>query len=64
MLAEDGEKRPGSVLIINVGSRQAAERFSAEEPFRNAGRYKSVRIERMRRAQWNPSAARASADGN
>ena len=64
MLPEEGDKRIGSVLIINVPNRQAAENFSGSEPYRQAGLYKSVRIERMRRAQWNPAAAPATADGN
>lgn len=36
MLAEDGVTRTGSVLIINVPNREAAEAFSANEPFRKA----------------------------
>ncbi len=30
-LAEDGKTRTGSVFIVNVTSREAAEKFSAEE---------------------------------
>ena len=63
-LAEDGATRTGSVFIINVPNRQAAEKFSAEEPFRKAGLFKTVRITRMRRGQWNPEAAPATAEGN
>src|SRR5206468_1870386 len=48
-LAEDGETRTGSVFIVNVTSREAAEKFSAEEPFRKAGLFKTVKITRMRR---------------
>ncbi len=55
-LAEDGKTR--------TGSREAAEKFSAEEPFRKAGLFKSVKITRMRRGQWNPQAAPATAEGN
>lgn len=64
MLAEDGVKRTGSVLLINVGSLAEAEAFSAEEPFRKAGLFKRVHISRMRRGQWNPDAAPRSAEGN
>src|SRR5258707_4439523 len=46
-------------FIINVPNRQAAENFSAEEPFRKAGLFKTVKITRMRRGQWNPEAAHA-----
>lgn len=63
-LGEDGTTRTGSVFIINVPSREAAEKFSAEEPFRKAGLFKSVKITRMRRGQWNPEAAPKSAEGN
>src|SRR5919202_1724185 len=57
MLADDGVTRVGSVLIINVRSREEAERFSANEPFRRAGLFERVEITRMRRGQWNPAAA-------
>ncbi len=63
-LAEDGETRTGSVFIVNVPSREAAEKFSAEEPFRKAGLFKTVKITRMRRGQWNPQAAPKTAEGN
>jgi uncharacterized protein YciI len=64
LLDEDGSTRTGSVLVINVPSRQAAEAFSAGEPFRRAGLFRSVKITRMRRGQWNPEAAPRSAEGN
>jgi uncharacterized protein YciI len=63
-LSEDGATRTGSVFIINAPNRQAAEKFSAEEPFRKAGLFKTVRITRMRRGQWNPEAAPKTAEGN
>jgi uncharacterized protein YciI len=62
-LGEDGS-RTGSVFIINVLGREAAEKFSAEEPFRKAGLFKMVKITRMRRGQWNPEAAPKTAEGN
>lgn len=64
MLAEDGKTRIGSVLILNVPNREAAEAFSANEPLRNAGVFKSVKITRMRRGQWNPDAAPKTPEGN
>jgi uncharacterized protein len=64
LLADDGIKRTGSCLIINVPSRAQAEEFSRNEPFRKAGLFKSVKIARMRRGQWNPAAAPATAEGN
>lgn len=64
LLADDDARRMGSVLIINVPHRAAAEAFSANEPLRCAGVFKSVKITRMRRGQWNPDAAPKSAEGN
>ncbi len=64
MLADDGATRTGSVLIINVPSREEAERFSANEPFRKAGLFERVDITRMRRGQWNPAAAPQTAEGH
>jgi hypothetical protein len=64
MLAEDAKTRTGSVLIINVETLAAAEAFSENEPFRRAGLFARVEINRMRRGQWNPAAAPASAEGN
>lgn len=65
MLADDGDDtRIGSVLIINVPDRAAAERFSENEPLRKAGTFANVRITRMRRGQWNPDAAPATPEGN
>ena len=63
ILAEDGVTRRGSVLIINAPDREAAERFSANEPFRKAGLFARVEINRMRRGQWNPDAAPQTAEG-
>jgi uncharacterized protein YciI len=63
MLAEDGTTRTGSVLIINVPNRAAAEQFSANEPFRQAGLFERVEITRMRRGQWNPAAAPQTPEG-
>jgi uncharacterized protein YciI len=64
MLADDGATRTGSVLIINVPDREAAEQFSANEPFRQAGLFARVEISRMRRGQWNPAAAPKTAEGS
>jgi uncharacterized protein YciI len=64
LLAEDGTTRTGSVLVINVPDRAAAEAFSREEPFRKAGLFGSVKISRMRRGQWNPAASPKSAEGH
>ena len=64
MLADDDASRIGSVLILNVPDRAAAEAFSANEPLRKAGTFASVKITRMRRGQRNPDAAPKTAEGN
>jgi uncharacterized protein YciI len=64
LLAEDGTTRTGSVFLINVPDRAAAEAFSRDEPFRKAGLFSIVKISRMRRGQWNPAAAPKTAEGN
>jgi hypothetical protein len=64
LLSDDGEKLLGSCLIVNVLSREQADRFSENEPLRKAGLFKSVKITRMRRGQWNPKAAPKSVLGN
>jgi uncharacterized protein YciI len=63
LLADDGVGRLGSCLLINVPDRAAAERFSENEPFRKAGLFESVVIRRMRRGQWYPDNAPATAEG-
>ena len=64
LLADDAKTRTGSVLIINVANRAAADAFSENEPFRRAGLFRSVKVSHMRRGQWNPDAAPKSAEGN
>jgi len=63
LLADDGVGRMGSCLLINVPDRAAAERFSENEPFRKAGLFESILIRRMRRGQWYPGNAPATAEG-
>lgn len=63
-LADDGETRTGSVLIINVPNRAAADAFAGNEPFMKAGVFSSQTVTRMRRGQWNPAAAPKTAEGN
>ena len=64
LLSEDGKTRLGSVFIINVPDRKSAEAFSAEEPFRKAGLFKTTKITRMRRGQWHPENAPRTAEGS
>ncbi len=63
-LDEDGVTRTGSILILNVPSLADAEKFSMNEPFRKAGLFKTVKITRMRRGQWNPAVAPKTQEGN
>ena len=64
LLADDAKSRTGSVLIINVANRAAADAFSENEPFRRAGLFRTVKVSHMRRGQWNPDAAPKSEEGN
>ena len=52
----------GNMAVFKT--REAAEAFSANEPFRKAGLFESVAITRMRRGQWNPEAAPQTPEGN
>lgn len=61
---EDGtDARTGSLLVINVPSRAAADAFAADEPFNKAGLFVRHTVSRMRRGQWNPAAAPKTAEG-
>lgn len=62
-LKDADDTRTGSVLIINVPDRAAADAFAAAEPLRKAGVFKSYTITRMRRGQWYPHNAPKSAEG-
>lgn len=64
LLSEDGKTRLGSVFILNVPDRKTAEAFSADEPFRKGGLFKTTKITRMRRGQWHPEVAPSTAEGN
>ncbi|NKB21698.1 MAG: YciI family protein [Alphaproteobacteria bacterium] len=63
-LADDNDDRVGSCLIINVPNRAAADAFADGEPLRKAGVFESYTVVRMRRGQWNPAAAPATAEGD
>jgi uncharacterized protein len=66
LLADDSATpgRIGSVLIINVPSKAAADAFFNNEPFFKNGLFSSRSVTRMRRGQWNPAAAPKTAEGN
>jgi uncharacterized protein YciI len=56
-LSDDGSAATGSLFIVNVPSRAAAQAFSDRDPFTHAGMFARVSITRMRKSQWNPAAA-------
>ena len=62
-LADANDSRTGSVLIINVPNRAAADAFAEGEPLRKAGVFESYTVTRMRRGQWNPEVAPETAEG-
>jgi uncharacterized protein YciI len=63
MLADADPTRIGSCFVVNFPDRAAVDRWSEDEPFRKAGLFKLVKIARMRKGQFNPSAAPATAEG-
>jgi len=64
LLTDDSGKRVGSVALINVPNRAAADAFVANEPFRQAGLYESILISRMRKGQWYPDNAPKTPEGD
>ncbi|WP_439817769.1 YciI family protein [Zavarzinia sp. CC-PAN008] len=48
LLADDGETMVGSVLVLDVADRAAAEAFSANDPYAKAGLFGSVTIHGIR----------------
>jgi uncharacterized protein YciI len=56
-LSDDGTGATGSLFIVNAASRAEAKAFSDNDPFKQVGVFASVSITRMRKSQWNPSAA-------
>jgi uncharacterized protein len=57
-LTADGTDEPvGSLYIVNVPDRQAAESFSKNDPFTSAGVFGTVTITAMRKSHWNPASA-------
>ena len=62
-LADDDATRTGSLLVINVPDRAAADAFADGEPLRRAGVFESYSVNRMRRGQWYPQNAPKTAEG-
>ena len=57
LLAEGTEELVGSLYIVNVANREAAEAFSGRDPFTQAGVFATVTITAMRKSHWNPASA-------
>ncbi|KAF1054445.1 MAG: hypothetical protein GAK43_00878 [Stenotrophomonas maltophilia] len=49
-LNDDGSDAGGGIYIVDVDSREAAERFIADDPFSHAGLFERVSIVRWRKA--------------
>jgi uncharacterized protein len=56
-LTDDGGEATGSMFIVNVQTRGEAKTFSDADPFTKAGVFAKISIKRMRKSQWNPTAA-------
>ena len=57
-LFTEGTDEPlGSLYIVNVANRAAAEAFSGTDPFTRAGVFATVTITAMRKSHWNPASA-------
>lgn len=44
MLADDGETSVGSLLIVDVADRGAAEKFAADDPYATGGLFANVTV--------------------
>ena len=56
-LTNAADEPVGSLYIVNVADRKAAETFSKNDPFTAAGVFGSVTITAMRKSHWNPGSA-------
>lgn len=56
-LTDTADQPVGSLYIVNVPDRQAAEAFSSNDPFTAAGVFGTVTITAMRKSHWNPCSA-------
>ncbi|MEM7652564.1 MAG: YciI family protein [Pseudomonadota bacterium] len=55
-LTDDGEGMTGSLLVVDLEDRAAAEAFAANDPFAKAGLFESVEIRRWRKVIFNTPA--------
>jgi uncharacterized protein YciI len=57
LFTEGTDELLGSLYIVNAPNRQAAEAFSKNDPFTQAGIFGAVSITAMRKSHWNPGSA-------
>ena len=57
LFTEGTDEPQGSLYIVNVEDRKAAEAFSKADPFTEAGVFGTVTITAMRKSHWNPGSA-------
>ncbi|HUA55214.1 MAG TPA: YciI family protein [Candidatus Sulfotelmatobacter sp.] len=57
LLGDDGAEPIGSLYIVNVADKKAAEAFSKSDPFTSAGVFATVTITAMRKSHWHPEVA-------
>ena len=57
LFTEGTDETLGSLYIVNVANRQAAEDFSKADPFTEAGVFGTVTVTAMRKSHWNPASA-------
>jgi len=57
LVAEGTQEPMGSLYIVNVANREAAEAFSKGDPFTRVGVFGTVTITAMRKSHWNPASA-------
>jgi len=48
-LSDDGARVTGTVILVDVADRQAAEDFAAADPYARAGLFESVTIKRWKK---------------
>ena len=58
LLSEDGQSMIGSLFIVDVPDRTAAEAFSKNDPYSAAGLFESVVIRRVRKFLFDPTLAK------
>jgi uncharacterized protein YciI len=47
--SDDGESMTGSLLVLDVADRRAAETFAENDPYAKAGLFESVQVKRWKR---------------